>query len=199
MGRRGDASRAVPAKKSKKKVGRPGHAAVKAARAGGAKRYDKDMMREARNRVQNGELTIAEAIEEYGPHKVTESTLCRHVRGKSSPSRARGKKPALSPADEDALAEWVITSSLLGFSPTKAQILAKVAKVAAARNITFKGKNGLPGKKWFARWLKAHPEVSKRRKDTLDRMRAGAANADTLKEFLCHFQEGQRRAGCSRR
>ena len=89
------------------------HAAVKAARAGGAKRYDKDMMREARNRVQNGELTIAEAIEEYGPHKVTESTLCRHVRGKSSPSRARGKKPALSPADEDALAEWVITSSLV--------------------------------------------------------------------------------------
>lgn len=48
----------VPIKRTEKKNGRPKHADVAAARKGGEKAYDKDKMREARDRVLKGELTV---------------------------------------------------------------------------------------------------------------------------------------------
>jgi hypothetical protein len=58
-GARGRASRGVPATKRKKNVGRLVHTAAKAARDGGAKRFDKGKMRDARDRVRKGELPAA--------------------------------------------------------------------------------------------------------------------------------------------
>jgi hypothetical protein len=58
-GARGRASRGVPATKRKKNVGRLVHTAAKAARDGGAKRYDKGKMHDARDRVRKGELPAA--------------------------------------------------------------------------------------------------------------------------------------------
>ena len=167
-----------------KRVGRPNAAELKRRRGRTKKPYDVEKMREAAARVKAKEINLRQAVELYGKYGVKQTTLYDIVKGKTSPSRHSGHKAKVSSALQDQLAQWVITKCALGFAPTKLQIMRKIKQALEATGVRFDTKDGLPSRKWFKRWLYTHPEVSKRRRDVLDRMRAGAANPDTLKHFL---------------
>lgn len=102
-------------------------------------------------------------MREYAAYGVKDSTLRDAVRGCISPSKPPGPKPTLGLDLEDGLAEWVTQMALLGFAPTKRQLMIKAKQVAEQMcGLKFKTVNGLPGKRWYRRWLKAHPRVSER-------------------------------------
>jgi hypothetical protein len=79
---------------------------------GGKKEYDAPKFREARDRVRNKELSIAEAVREYAPYGVKRTTLVCAVRGITSPSKPPGPTPTLGRDLEDALADWVTQMAL---------------------------------------------------------------------------------------
>ena len=77
--------------------------------------------------------------------------------------------------DQKAVSNWIREACLVGFAPTKLQILIKVRELSIARDISWNIKVGVPDRQLFNRFLMGFPNVSKRRKAQALRPRVGAA------------------------
>lgn len=101
--------------------------------------------------------------------KIPESTIRDKIqqRYKHSP----GAPAVLSPDDENRIAQWIIDMAKAGFPVNTQRLRASVAQYVKQVNLKNPFKNGVPGPKWVAGFLKRHPTISRRVPSALSKNR----------------------------
>lgn len=78
------------------------------------------------NAVRNGKLSIRASATKYDiPHQ----TVRDYVTGRSTIGMHPGRKPVLTPEEEQALVEWCLEMNRIGYGRTKAELLSTVKKI----------------------------------------------------------------------
>lgn len=133
------------------------------------------------HRVKAKDLSLRQAAILYG---IPRSTLSDHVTGKST-KRYGGVSKALSSTEEN---EIVITCQVLaelGFPMNVDYVNAVVIDYLKQEGKPNPfGKSGVPGRDWWSRFFKRHPELVKRKPQHLTKTRAEANDPKVLDEWF---------------
>ncbi|XP_075975831.1 uncharacterized protein LOC142976394 isoform X1 [Anticarsia gemmatalis] len=118
--------------------------------------YTNAQVAEALSSIRQG-LSIYQASKQYN---VPETTL-RSKRDELYENEHCGKQPVLNLNEERQIVDWVHYLDKCGFPVTKHQLLHTVSKLVENLQRPNPFKDGVPGKKWFSRFMLRHPTVSK--------------------------------------
>lgn len=121
--------------------------------------------------VQNG-WSLKKAAQRYG---VPMTTLRRRIKGTEPRQLAYRYRTKLSTTQEDRLANWVVTQSLLANPPTH-----EVVRLFAQRMLTANSNDLRIGKHWLQCFLKRYPSIRTQRKRCIDSRRINNATEEVL-------------------
>ncbi|XP_050502477.1 uncharacterized protein LOC126881871 [Diabrotica virgifera virgifera] len=97
--------------------------------------------------------------------------------------RKMGPKSILSEGEEKLLANWILSMGRKGFPVNATNLISTVHKIMKETGRSTVFKDGMPGKTWFAAFLRRHPEIKKRRAESITKSRAAVSKADIEKWF----------------
>lgn len=86
--------------------------------------------------------------------------------------KKKGKSTALTSAEETEISDWILYISSVGFPITKKLLMDSVQMYVNKSKKQTKFRNNRPGRDWFNRFLLRHPNIAKRRAETLSKYRA---------------------------
>lgn len=120
------------------------------------KSYDDDDVLNALNELKANK-PLSTVSKKYG---IPRTTLRTRYTGKYPIGTKMGPKTILNEQEENYLVQWILTVAKAGFPVTKEQLLDSVAVLVRKlkRQNTFT--NGRPGRHWYERFLKRHPQIS---------------------------------------
>lgn len=131
--------------------------------------YPQENLQKAVDAIRQG-VKIREASRNYGvPRAIIQDRLKGRVR--VDKSRRMGPDPFLSVENEEKIVQWVINIAKCGFPIKKNELINTVQKIVVDGNIKTPFKDNRPGQKWYASFLKRHPEVSARSAESVDKSR----------------------------
>lgn len=84
-------------------------------------KWTPEAMAQAKEEVETGRLTFRQAAAQFG---VPKSSLNDRVRERVASDCVHGRRPLLSPEDENSLAVYCLYAASYGFPLTKPQVLA---------------------------------------------------------------------------
>ncbi|XP_071847612.1 uncharacterized protein [Apostichopus japonicus] len=119
------------------------------------KMWDVANMEAALAVVRKKEMSIRQASRTF---HVPLTTLSDRVSGRVSRDTP-GPDPVLTKAEESRLAEWILSMNNIGHGPTRVQICETVKQILDANKRPNPFIDNLPGRGWYASFLKRHPEV----------------------------------------
>ena len=114
--------------------------------------WEADKIGRALGAVHSG-MKIRQAAEEYG---IPCSTLHDYYSGKVLPGSRSGPKPYLDSLEESELANFLVDSSLIGYSRTPKQIIEMVQHV-----VDKKGLGVVVSNSWWKSFCSRHTELSR--------------------------------------
>ena len=120
--------------------------------------------------------TIRQAAVRYG---LKRSTLHDRLHGRKSRAEVSQLKQKLYPAEEKLLVVAILAYFDLGFPVRVRQLKSWALCVLQLRNPHTR----ILGKNWVSRFLKRHPEIGTRWRQTMDRVRVRAANPESINAF----------------
>ncbi|KAK9737899.1 hypothetical protein QE152_g10320 [Popillia japonica] len=94
-----------------------------------------------------------------------------------------GPETILSGGEEQLLANWILSMGRKGFPVHATNLLSTVHKIMKETGRQTVFKDGMPGKTWFAAFLRRHPEIKKLRAESVTKSRAAVSKADIEKWF----------------
>lgn len=112
-------------------------------------------MGEALEAVHNKKMSIRQASRTF---HVPLTTLSDRVSGRVT-RETPGPDPVLTKAEESRLAEWILSMNNIGHGPTRVQICETVKQILDMNKRSNPFIDNLPGRGWYASFLKRHPEV----------------------------------------
>ena len=129
--------------------------------------------------VQQGEMSIRRASEEYG---VPRSTLQDKVSGKSGLSARPGShRRLLSDEEERSLADFICSCASIGYAKSRKEVLAIVQQIVHLRK---ENANTEVSKGWWDSFKRRHPELTLRLSEALSYARAAANNPETINKYF---------------
>ncbi|XP_069357374.1 uncharacterized protein [Maniola hyperantus] len=142
--------------------------------------YTKEQMAKAIEEVNRGEKVAVAALK-YGVPRIT---LHNKITGKSPRDCNFGPATILSQEEENALVQWVLHMTERHLPVTKDHLLDSVQKIIVEKNLdTCPFTNNRPGKKWFASFLRRHPELKERIAQNLSRARENVTKEELRQWF----------------
>lgn len=131
--------------------------------------YTEIALGDALEAIRSG-TSIRQASKEYG---VPRTTLIDRVHGrvKLGPRRM-GPATVLTYEEERKLEEWLTHLAKTGFPQKKMDLINTVHKIVLAENRETPFKDGRPGDKWYAAFLRRHPNLALREPEGLTKSRA---------------------------
>lgn len=145
------------------------------------KQYCDEIMAQAVGEIKSNSISAYAASKKY---KIPVSTLRDRVKGLHN--KTYGAEKVLSEEEESLLAEWVILCSRSGFPKSKKQIL-KTGGQLANLHPTKTFLRGTPTSGWFKKFAKRHPEVVKRKPESIGKASA-AVTAEGLMNYFSMVQ-----------
>lgn len=129
-------------------------------------------------------LGVNEASRQYG---IPSRTLRRHVNG--GLAEKPGPAPTLTPAEEDAVVEGLVTRARKGFPATRLHLKAAIVDiVSVGRKSHFPPDS--PSRKWIANFLERHnARVSMRKARILGSSRVNAVCKDEILMFFAEYED----------
>lgn len=174
----------VVEKSSKKVRGRPKKKSMKAgsSRVGNYRhKYRDNDLQLALRAVQDKDMSLAEASKHYN---VPKTTLFDRLSGKSKAQL--GRPTELTAEEEEVLVERLLVMSDWAFPLTNKDLRILVKECLDAQGRTSRFVDNLPGREFFAGFMKRHPELSVRRANVVKRSRA-AVSIPVLNAFFDNF------------
>ncbi|XP_045767599.1 uncharacterized protein LOC123868946 isoform X2 [Maniola jurtina] len=142
--------------------------------------YTKEQMAKAIEEVNRGEKVAVAALK----HGVPRITLFNKITGKTPIECNFGPATILSQEEEKLLVQWVLHMADRHFPVTKDHLLDSVQKIIIEKNLdTCPFTNNRPGKKWYASFLKRHPEIKERIAQNLSRARENVTEEELRNWF----------------
>ncbi|KAE8738997.1 hypothetical protein FOCC_FOCC015512 [Frankliniella occidentalis] len=142
------------------------------------RKEQEERVRAAVEDVRKRHMAINAAAKE---HNVPRGTLRHRLRGVDP---QRGRRPVLTPEEEQLLVDWILDCSRKGFPRRKMDVLLSVKEFqdkAPEREHSFA--NNLPGTKWYRLFLKRHPNLSERTPEGITRAAGNVSEQDIRKWF----------------
>lgn len=140
-----------------------------------SKKYSKDDLQEAIEKIRNNELSYGAASQQYNVPKTT-----LHNKMKNSNVNRRGATTTLTTSQENELAEWILLHQQYGDPRTKHDMMVAAGEIAQLDDDTSKHfKNGLPTAGWVEGFLNRHPEIVYRVPEAISK----ASSINTKEDF----------------
>jgi len=131
--------------------------------------------------------SLRKAAERYG---IAESTLRGRRRGQQPHAIAHQQQQRLTPEQEAFLIDWILDEDSRAQPPSHARV-----REMATRILRMNGDTQPLGKRWIPHFLARQPRVSSVVGRTIESARTTAANYNTIKEWLDHFDRITRELG----
>ncbi|KAJ4443802.1 hypothetical protein ANN_05582 [Periplaneta americana] len=141
--------------------------------------YPEEKMTEAVAAVRNG-MSKKEASRTFA---VPRSTLIRKLSGTIPEERRMGPARTLTAAEENLLAQWVLSLAMKGFPITRHLLCNAVKRVLDVDKRPNPFTNNLPGMTWFHAFMKRNPVISEKHAESLTRSRASVTKKSIEKWF----------------
>ncbi|KAJ4437777.1 hypothetical protein ANN_13715 [Periplaneta americana] len=141
--------------------------------------YPEEKMTEAVAAVRNG-MSKKEAARTFA---VPRSTLIRKLSGTIPEERRMGPARTLTAAEENLLAQWVLSLARKGFPITRHLLCNAVKRVLDVDKRPNPFTNNLPGMTWFHAFMKRNPVISEKHAENLTRSRASVTKKSIEKWF----------------
>ncbi|GBN26182.1 hypothetical protein AVEN_138227-1 [Araneus ventricosus] len=109
------------------------------------KHFSEDNLIAAINEVEKGH-SIRSVAKKYS---IARATLQWKLKGEVVLATKKGPNPIFNKEQESSISFWIASMANAGFPITKEILMHSVAKLAKECKISFPGRNGLPGRKWF--------------------------------------------------
>ena len=148
--------------------------------------YSKNELEQVIEKVSEGEMSLRQAEGAFG---VPKSTLSGYVSGKVKIGQTQGPPTVLTNEEEARLAKWAMEMARIGYGRSKEQILLTVQKIVEMEKRPNTFKNGKPGKKWWQGFLRRHPELSLRKPEQLESIRAATCTEQRLTQWFADFEK----------
>ncbi|PIK37236.1 hypothetical protein BSL78_25928 [Apostichopus japonicus] len=132
-------------------------------------RYTQEAVNRAVAQIQKGEISFKGASKLYS---IPRSTLQDKVKGRSPVVAKSGPSATLTQAEENALVEYIMKMSKIGYGLTKSQLFDEVESIIKEDGRPNPFKDDRPGRDWYMRFLKRHPILSERVSENLGKERA---------------------------
>ncbi|KAJ8929563.1 hypothetical protein NQ314_017726 [Rhamnusium bicolor] len=139
-------------------------------------KYSEEALARALLEIREGRKGIREASRDFG---VPRTTIQDRLKGRAPEKLGKvGPEPVLTIDGEKKIADWVAAIAKCGFPIKKRDLIETVQKIikdSAKKNILQNEKiikNGIPGQKWYANFLRRHPEISLRESEGINKARA---------------------------
>lgn len=139
--------------------------------------YDVEKLLQAASDVMAGRLSYRAAADTYG---VPRSTIVDVVKRKYSNLQS---KTELTKEEEKILADWMLRLSRRGFPVNKRQLLDSVELYLTKNNRKTCFTHNRPGRDWYNRFLKRHPEISIRMSNNVSKYRA-AVTEENIRQWF---------------
>nr|XP_018914241.1 PREDICTED: uncharacterized protein LOC109042098 [Bemisia tabaci] len=130
-------------------------------------------MEEALKAVREG-MSIKRATRE---HEVPRITLLNKYDGKYPEGRKMGPECILTDPDENRIEDWLKKMARAGFPITKSVLFSCISKYIKEKGLANPSKNDLPGKSWYAGFLRRHPNLIIRTPQNLTSSRGAVTKA----------------------
>lgn len=132
------------------------------------RKYSDEHVLKAIDAVRKGASQFA-AAKKYG---IPRSTLFNKFSGKTPIGKTSGPGTVLSTKEEELIEKWLLCLADRGFPVVKQQLLHSVQVYLNSNGRKTPFTNNFPGVKWYNKFLKRHPIISKRISQTLTKPRA---------------------------
>ena len=142
--------------------------------------YDDESMRLALTATEKG-LSIRRAASEYN---IPKSTLGDRVSGKILPGAKPGRKPYLTPNEEDELVKFLLNCAAIGYGRSRKEVIAMVQGILETR-----GLDGPLTCGWWDGFKARHPQLSLRQASLLSYSRAVASDRDVIDRYFDLLEE----------
>lgn len=133
-------------------------------------KYKPEQMAMAIQMVKTGAMSRKLAAKTYG---VPKTTLLDKLSGRvpETPTKP-GKRPELTSAEERTLVNYIKLMHQIGYPLTRKELLREVKRILDIDGRPTSFKDNLPGKDWFQKFKKRHPEIALRTPMALGQERA---------------------------
>ncbi|KAJ8050092.1 hypothetical protein HOLleu_03158 [Holothuria leucospilota] len=132
--------------------------------------YSQDAVNRAVGGIQKGEFTFKGASKQFG---FPRSTLQDKVKGRAPVVASSGPSATLTQAEKQLLEEYITKMSKIGYGLTKRQLLDEVQTIIEKDGRPNPFKDNRPGRDWYQRFLRRHPNLRERISENLGKERAG--------------------------
>ena len=143
-------------------------------------RWKVEDMTKALECVRKDGMSCYKAAKEFG---IPEQTLRDRLKGKVADDATAGRPTALTKEEEDEVAATCILFAEWGFGIGKEEVLGVVGEFCKKTKRKVPFINGIPGDDWWRGFLKRHPNLSRRKPQQLQLVRARA----TTRELVNHW------------
>ncbi|KAJ8039126.1 Tigger transposable element-derived protein 2 [Holothuria leucospilota] len=133
------------------------------------RQYNQDTVKKAVEAVVRKELSLNKASKLYG---IPRTTIQDKVKGLVPVEARSGPKTNLTMEEEDKLVSWATHMNEIGYGQTKRELQLVVKKILDQDGRKTQFANNLPGRDWWQRFLKRHPQLTERQGEALGKERA---------------------------
>jgi hypothetical protein len=131
--------------------------------------YSQEAVNQALSAIRNDGMPIKEASRRFG---IPRSTLQDKVHGRTQDDCMPGPDPVLTRAEEEALTQYIIQMSKIGYPLSRDQLADIVKDLLYKDGRKNPFKNNKPGREWLQAFLRRNPNNSERVPENLGKERA---------------------------
>lgn len=131
--------------------------------------YAPETMDTALKLIKNDGVSVRSVSKMFNiPRSTLQDKLLSRYKGTGN----YGAPTVLSLEEEEKIVDWIVYLGELGFPVTKVQLIETVTKLISNLSRPNPFQDGIPGRHWYAGFLKRHPKISKRVPQSLTTSRA---------------------------
>jgi len=131
-------------------------------------------------------------------YRIAPSTITRRINEQSKSKKAVNQsKQLLTPVEERTLVKWIIQYYKWGLPLAFKQIRRFACEILARKNPQPQSSQPSISDQWHRKLLQRHPEIKRVSARGLDRVRASAANVDTIQEYFELYRSLQQKYSIS--
>lgn len=153
----------------------------------GTKRFKWKMedLESALEDVKEGKLSVRAAAQKY---EVPKSTVHDHLKHHDAGAKP-GPAPVLTKAEEHELVQWIIEMSGIGYGQCRQQVCLIVKQILDHNKRPNPLTGNMPGKDWWHRFLKRHPQLSERTPQALQMCRAKVCTPEAMNRWYADYEQ----------
>lgn len=141
-------------------------------------------MEAALKAIKTEDMSIRIAAERF---QIAKSTLHDHLSGKSERTGA-GRPTVLTELEEKVIARTCAVVAQYGFGLDRFIASNLICKYLASEGKESPFKDGVPGKKWWANFLRRWPSLSERKPQHFPKSRAEASTPEVMDMYFEHLK-----------